>query len=114
MAGGYSVTISGGTEAKPASTLCANPTKSPVAVADLEFEGIGPKDTIAFNTDGAPARIYVRNADNTAWGYWKKIRQGGAVTSQWATDGEIAPGTGFWYIRRKQEPMVVPWAGWTE
>ncbi len=114
MAGGYSVTISGGTEAKPASTLCANPTKSPVAVADFEFEGIGPKDTIAFNTDGAPARIYVRNADNTAWGYWKKIRQGGAVTSQWATDGEIAPGTGFWYIRRKQEPMVVPWAGWTE
>ena len=114
MTGGYSVTIGGGTEAKPASTLCANPTKSPVAVADFEFEGIGPKDTIAFNTDGAPARIYVRNASNTAWGYWKKVRQGGVVTNQWATDGEIAPGTGFWYIRRKPEPTVVTWGGWTE
>ncbi len=113
--GDYAATVAGGSEAAPASTLCANPTSNMVALADVTFEGsVGAADTIAFNTDGAASRIYVRNAANTEWGYHKKSIVNGRVRSTWMTDGDIAPGTGFWYVRRTSGDLTVKWPAWTE
>ena len=109
----YGASVSGGSAAAPASTLCANPTASAVDLNEIEFVGeIGKDDTIALAADGAAQTIYVRNAANTEWGWWKKIRQGNSVKSEWVKGGAIAPGTGFWYIRRAPGDLTVRWPKW--
>ena len=115
LPGDYAATIKGGSKSAPSSTLCANPTSNVVALAEVVFEGgIGKDDTIAFNTDGSVSTIYVRNAANTEWGYHKKSVSRGRVVSTWVTARDIAPGTGFWYIRRASGDLTVKWPGWTE
>ena len=113
--GDYNCVIAGGTKAAPENSLCANPTASSVALSQLSFEGeIGADDTIVLNGDGDVSTIYVRNKANTAWGRWRKVRSGGIVTSVWTEDGSIAPGSGFWYVRRSSDNITLVWPGWEE
>ena len=115
LPGSYSATISGGSASAPAGTLCANPTPTAISVASLTFEGdIGADDTIVLNADGPVSTVFVRNADNTEWGRWQKTRVGNRIRTVWVQDGSIAPGTGFWYIRRASGDLSVTWPGWTE
>ena len=113
--GNYNCVIAGGTKAAPANSLCANPTASAVTLARLSFDGeIGADDTIILNGDSDVSTIYVRNKANTAWGRWRKIRSGALVTSVWTEDGSIAPGSGFWYVRRSSGDISLIWPGWEE
>ena len=113
--GGYAATVPGGSTAAPASTLCANPTADSIPLNNIVFEGeIGAGDTIAFTTDGNLTTVYVRNAANTSWGHNKRVRVGNRIRNTWLEDGVVAPGTGFWYVRRSAGDLVLHWPGWEE
>ena len=114
-AGAYAATVAGGTAAAPKSTLCANPTASAVGLGGVEFEGgIGADDTIVFNTASGASTVYSRNKANTAWGRSVKTVVNGRIHSTWTEDGVVAPGTGFWYVRRSAGALTVRWPGWAE
>ena len=115
LPGDYADTVGGGSSDAPTSTLCANPTASAVSIANLTFDGaIGADDTLVLNTDGDASVVYVRNKANTEWGRWQKTVSRGFVNSEWVQDGSIAPGTGFWYVRRASGDLTIRWPGWEE
>jgi hypothetical protein len=113
IGGGRTVAITPAGDAGPGSTLCANPTGYAIALNDLEFSGtIHKDDTISFNGNGDVSTVYIRDSANQSWGYWKKTKVGGRIKSVFVSDGVVAPGTGFWYIRRSQEGLSLRWPGW--
>ena len=113
--GDYAATVSGGSDAAPVSTLCANPTARTVSLSELSFDGdVGANDTLVFTSSGDVSTIVVRNSDNTAWGRWSKTRVGARIRNTWVQDVSVAPGTGFWYVRRTSGDLTVQWPGWEE
>jgi hypothetical protein len=115
LAGTYEQTLSGGSKASPASSLCANPTASSVALDDLQFTGsVGKDDTIVLNADGATSTVYVRDKTNTGWGRYQKSLVNGYIRSVFVKGGAIPSGTGFWYVRRADGDLRLTWTGWSE
>ena len=114
VGGTRTVEIAPGTAAAPGSTLCANPTGNAIPLDGLGFEGtVDRSDTIVFAGNGAVQTTYVRDASNTAWGVWRPTRVGRKIVNVFVPGGEVAPGTGFWYVRRSQEPLSLEWPAWS-
>ena len=102
--------IEPGSAAAPASTLCANPTGKAISFKDLVFNGeIGADDTIVVTADDGIPSVYVWNASKNAWGYWRKTLVGRRIQSTWVEDGSVAPGMGFWYVRRSSGTLSITW-----
>ena len=119
--GAYTQAINGGSETVPGKTLCANPTPETVGVNNLVFtdesgDTVKPdqKDTLEVpNGTGLPTVLF-RNADNTKWGYYTQVQSGWYYTTVFKTNVTIAPGTGFWYIRRAGGKLSIHWNAWED
>ena len=107
----YSVDLAGGTTNAPGYTLVANPTFQDVDLNDLVFAGASPAadDRIVMQDKTGIDKFYVRK--DGEWGRYVTKKVGGRIRQTWEAGGTVPSGTGFWYVRTKQDELSIRFEG---
>jgi len=103
------VTIAGGSAAVPAYTLMGNPTTKATPINDLDW-GTAPVagDQLTI-PDAAVPRVLNWDATTQKWYRTVPTIVNGRVKNVKTTTDKIAPGVGFWYIRKSTESFTFTW-----
>lgn len=94
-----------------AATILGNPFAEEVCLNELQYGGEtrpDPADTIVI-PQGDGAKLYVSYSAELGWYTTRTKVVGRRLMTYTDTDIRVAPGLGFWYVRRGTTPLTILW-----